>query len=43
MYLILSILKFYGGVAVAGADPEIDEKCALAGIKAVEETLGFGN
>jgi len=34
--------KFYGGVAVAGADPEIDEKCALAGVKTIEEILEFG-
>ena len=34
--------KFYGGVAVAGAEPEIDEKCALSGVQAVEEILEFG-
>lgn len=34
--------KFYGGVAVAGADPEIDEKCAESGLKAVAEALEFG-
>lgn len=34
--------KFYGGIAVAGAEPEIDEKCALAGVKAITEALEFG-
>lgn len=33
--------QFYGGVAVAGAEPEVDEQCALAGIEAVAETLEF--
>jgi len=33
--------KFYGGVAVAGAKPEIDEKCADAGIAAVKDILDF--
>jgi uncharacterized protein GlcG (DUF336 family) len=33
--------KFYGGVAVAGAEPAIDEKCAEAGIAAVQEILEF--
>lgn len=33
--------NFYGGVAVAGAEPEIDEKCANAGIKAVSEIMDF--
>ena len=33
--------KFYGGVAVAGAKPEIDEICADAGIAAVKEILDF--
>lgn len=33
--------KFYGGVAVAGAEPEIDEACARAGLEAVAETLEF--
>lgn len=33
--------KFYGGVAVAGAQPEIDEKCADAGIAAVKDILDF--
>ena len=34
---------FYGAVAVAGAEPEIDEKCAQAGIDAVSETLEFAD
>ena len=34
--------KFYGGLAVAGALPEIDEECAKTGIKAIEEILEFG-
>ena len=34
---------YYGGVAVAGADPKIDEKCAEAGIAAVQETLEFAD
>jgi len=34
--------KFYGGLAVAGAEPEIDEKCALAGVEAISEALEFG-
>ena len=33
--------KFYGGVAVAGAKPEVDEICAEAGIDAVKEILDF--
>lgn len=32
---------FYGGVAVAGADPEVDEKCAKAGLKAISEIMEF--
>lgn len=32
---------FYGGVAVAGASPDIDEKCAEAGIKAVSDIMNF--
>lgn len=32
---------FYGGVAVAGATPEMDEKCAQAGIQAVSGTMEF--
>jgi len=34
--------KFDGGLAVAGALPGIDEECAKAGIKAIEEILEFG-
>lgn len=34
---------FYGAVAVAGAEPEIDEQCALAGIDAVSEILEFAD
>jgi uncharacterized protein GlcG (DUF336 family) len=33
--------RFYGGAAVAGAPPEIDEKCAKAGIAEVAETMEF--
>lgn len=32
---------FYGGVAVAGATPEIDEKCAEAGIQSVAGIMEF--
>jgi uncharacterized protein GlcG (DUF336 family) len=32
---------FYGGVAVSGATPEIDETCAEAGIEAVSDTMEF--
>lgn len=32
---------FYGGVAVAGATPEVDEQCAQAGIEAVSGTMDF--
>lgn len=32
---------FYGGAAVAGADPEVDEQCAQAGVDAVAEALEF--
>ena len=32
---------FYGGVAVAGATPETDEKCARAGIEAISDTMSF--
>lgn len=32
---------FYGGVGVAGADPEADERCAEAGIDAVKDALEF--
>ena len=35
--------KFYGGAAVAGAEPEIDEKCAQAGVAAVQEILEFAD
>ncbi|NQV83257.1 MAG: heme-binding protein [Rhodospirillales bacterium] len=34
---------FYGGVAVAGAEPEIDEKCAQTGVDAITETLEFAD
>jgi uncharacterized protein GlcG (DUF336 family) len=34
---------FYGGIGVAGADPEIDEVCALTGIEAISETLEFAD
>ena len=33
--------KFYGGAAVAGAKPEVDEICADAGIVAVKDILEF--
>ena len=32
---------FYGGAAVAGAPPEVDEQCALAGIAAVSHIMDF--
>jgi uncharacterized protein GlcG (DUF336 family) len=32
---------FYGGIAVAGASPEVDELCAEAGIAAVKEEILF--
>jgi len=35
--------KFYGGIAVAGADPEVDEICAKVGIAAIEEALEFAD
>lgn len=35
--------KFYGGVAVAGAKPEIDEECAQAGIDAVADIMDFAD
>lgn len=35
--------KFYGGVAVSGASPEVDAECAESGIKAVEEILEFSD
>lgn len=34
---------FYGGVAVAGAEPEDDEKCAKAGIEAITEIMEFAD
>ena len=33
--------QFYGGIAVAGADPKIDEACAKEGIKAIVDELEF--
>ena len=35
--------NFYGGVAVAGAEPKDDEKCAKAGIDAIAEIMEFAN
>ena len=32
---------FYGGIGVAGAPPETDEKCAKAGIEAVSDIMEF--
>lgn len=32
---------FYGGAAVAGAPPDVDERCALAGIAAVSDVMDF--
>ena len=32
---------FYGGVAVSGATPEVDELCAKAGIEAVSDIMDF--
>ena len=34
---------FYGGVAVAGAEPKDDEKCAKAGIEAIAEIMEFAD
>lgn len=34
---------FYGGVAVSGADPQVDEVCSLAGIETVRELLEFAD
>ncbi len=34
---------FYGGVAVAGAPPKIDEECAQTGVDAVTEILEFAD
>jgi len=33
--------QFFGGIAVAGADPKIDEACAADGIQAVKDELEF--
>jgi uncharacterized protein GlcG (DUF336 family) len=33
--------RFYGGIAVAGATPGMDEECARSGIKAVSAILNF--
>lgn len=33
--------NFYGGVAVAGAEPKIDEECAKAGIAAIAGVMEF--
>ncbi len=35
--------NFYGGIAVAGADPKIDEACAKAGIDAIKDPLELGS
>ncbi|VAW76222.1 hypothetical protein MNBD_GAMMA12-1865 [hydrothermal vent metagenome] len=35
--------SFYGGIAVAGAIPKIDEACAKAGIEAIKDPLEFGS
>lgn len=35
--------NFYGGIAVAGADPADDVRCAQAGIDAIAETLEFAD
>jgi uncharacterized protein GlcG (DUF336 family) len=32
---------FYGGAAVAGTPPEVDEQCAAAGLAAVSEIMDF--
>jgi|SaaInlStandDraft_7_1057024.scaffolds.fasta_scaffold26644_3 uncharacterized protein GlcG (DUF336 family) len=34
---------FYGGIGVAGADPEIDEVCGMTGVNAITETLEFAD
>lgn len=34
---------FYGGIAVAGADVEVDEACANAGLEAIAETMEFAD
>ena len=33
----------YGGIAVAGAAPNVDEICAQAGIKAIKEDILFAD
>lgn len=33
----------YGGIAVAGADPKVDEECAQTGIDAIVEVLDFAD
>ena len=35
--------QFYGGIAVSGAEPSIDEKCAKAGIEAITEAIEFAD
>jgi len=32
---------FYGGAAVAGAPPDVDEQCALSGIAAISDIMNF--
>ena len=34
---------FYGGVAVAGAEPKVDEECAQVGLAAISETMEFAD
>ena len=34
---------FYGGVAVAGAEPKVDEECAQMGLAAISETMEFAD
>jgi len=34
---------FYGGIAVSGAEPKIDEECAQTGVDAITETLEFAD
>lgn len=33
--------QFYGGIAVAGADPKVDEECAIKGMQSVADELEF--
>jgi len=33
--------QFYGGIAVAGADPKVDEECAKHGIQSIIDELEF--